>query len=133
MKKIVSTVLLAVLIILMINMVSAYHHYGYYPKYKTDSFRETTEFRKVTDSYSGDYWDSQRVRKTVTERTDVTRTKRYPSYHYGYGYGYGGYHKPYYDYGYGYKPISKYSYYKPYHSRNLVYSNYADYYYDRGY
>lgn len=112
-------------ILLMINFVSADYFFDYSPRYKTDSYKETTEFKRTTEHKTGDFWNYESTKRIITEKTEVrrrTRTPYYPSYGEYYRYDY----RP-----YGYKPVpySSWRYKKPYDHRDYIHAPYDDYYY----
>jgi len=69
----------AVLLILSLNAVSGFFHY---PEFRTNDFRETTEFTQTTQNTISDYWNFESTKRTITERTEVRKRTRTPIYSY---------------------------------------------------
>ena len=114
-----------VLSLLFSGLVSAY--FEDYDNYNwnrrgTDTFKETTEFKKTTSTSTGDYWGSEKRTTTVSEKTVVERKDHRP--YYGYDYYPSRYSNPrsygYYDYGNDCYSSSCFRYKEPYR-----YSNYG--------
>lgn len=115
-----------VILVLMINSVSAgflsYFQEYSHPRDKTDSYKETTEFKKVTETNTRDYWNSETVKTTISEKTEISRTSRTPYY--------SGYYAPSYSsYYYNPVPYSSWRYKEPYNYYNYENAHYRNYYY----
>ena len=115
---------IALVLILSINAVSGYY---FYPKYQTDDFREITEFKQTTERKIGDFWNYESTKRTITEKTEVRKRTRTPTYFPYYNY-YGGYS---YSNSYrgSYAPFSSWRFKEPYEHKNYVNVHYSDYYY----
>ena len=122
MKKALVLISIVFVLVLMIKLVSAHHSYYYYPKYKTDSHKEVIEYKHTTEDSYKDYWNSEKVKTTVTQKTEIKRTNKKPDYSYY------DYHKPYY-YGYHYVPYSSWRYKEQYNYYRYKDSDERDYYY----
>jgi len=105
-----------VMAVLSIHAVSAYSFFE--PRYNTDDFREITEFRQTTEHRTGDYWNSQTTKRTVSEKTEVRRKTRTPTYSSYYGYPRD-----------SYVPYSSWRFKEPYRHSNYANARYNDYYY----
>jgi len=108
----------AIILIMSLNAVSAFH---YQSQYNINDFRETTEFRQTTKQKIGNYWDYESTKRTITEKTEVRRVTRTPTYSY----------YPYYSNSYrnSYVPYSNWRFKEPYTSSRYVNAPYNDYYY----
>jgi hypothetical protein len=101
---------LAVLIIFLfaINFVSA-GFWDYWSDYKTDTYKETSEYTKTTEFSSSDYYTSRRTKHTISEKTEYYERTRTPTYRYS---RYPRYDR--YDYHYDSVPYSSWRYKEPY-------------------
>ena len=121
-KKLLLFSILFVLI-LSINAVSGYY---FYPKYHTDDFRETTEFRQTTERKIGDFWNYESTKRTVIEKTDIRKRIRTPIYYPYYNYPSPNYYGNFY-YGNSYTPFSSWRFKEPYAHKNYVNAHYSNY------
>lgn len=103
-------------VFLSVNAVSAYSFFE--PRYNADDFRETTEFRQTTEHRTGDFWNSQTTKRTITEKTEVRKKIRTPNHYYYSRYP-----------GDSYVPYSNWRFKEPYRHSNYVNAHYSDYYY----
>jgi len=103
----------------MINLASASYYFSYAPKYKTNSYKETTEFSKTTETANKDYWNSEKIKTTITEKTEISRTSKTPYYTNRYSY--------------AYAPYSSWRYKEPYNYYTYKNADYRDYYYSPRY
>lgn len=111
----------ALAFIISINAVSGYF---FYPNYQTDDFSEITEFKKVTEQNTGNFWNFESTKRTIIEKTEVRTRTRTPSYSY--------YNYPT-SYGNSYDPFSSWRFREPYDSQNYIDSHHGDYYYEPRY
>ena len=119
--------LVVITIFLSINAVSAYSFFG--SQYNVNEFKEITEFKQTTTQKVGDYWNFESTKRTITEKTEVIKRTRTPSYNPYYN-SYGNYYTPgYRSYGNYYVPQSNWRFKEPYQYSNYVNSRYNDYYY----
>jgi len=121
--------LVVIAIFLSINLVSAYYSFG--SQYRTNDFKEITEFKRTTEQKVGDYWNFESTKRTITERTEVrkrTRTPSYNPYYRPYGNSYSPYGNSYSPYSNNYISGSNWRYKEPYRRSDYVNSRYNDYY-----
>jgi len=115
---------IALVLIVSINAVSGYY---FYPKYQTDDFKEITEFKKITEQRTGDFWNFESTKRIVIERTEVRKRTRTPIY-----YSYPNYYGNFY-YGNSYAPFSSRGFKGPYSNRNYINARYSGYNYNPRY
>ena len=119
MGKSLSIALFALVFVLSLNAVSGFL---FYSDYNVNDFKETSEFTKTTEHKTGDYWNSNSVKTTTSEKTEVRKVTRTPSYS-----------SSYYSlkrYGYSDAPsYSNWRYKEPYISNKYQNTRYNDYYY----
>ena len=108
-----------IILFLSINIVSA--SYFFDSRYKINDFRETTEFKQTTQQKVGDYWNYQTTKRTITEKTEVRRVTRTPTYSY-YSYYPNSYRN-------SYAPYSNWRFKEAYVHSRYVNTPYNDYYY----
>lgn len=126
--------LVVIILFLSISVVSASYFFG--SQYRINDFKEITEFRQTTEQKVGDYWNFESTKRTITEKTEVrkrTRTPSYNPYYSPYGNSYSPYSRSYGNY---YNPRSNYyvsqsnwRFKEPYRYDNYANSRYNDYYY----
>lgn len=119
--------LVVMTLFLSINVVSASYFFG--SQYRTNDFKEITEFKQTTEQKVGDYWNFESTKRTITEKTEVRKRTRTPFYYPNYR-SYGNYYAPYRtSYGNYYVPRSNWRFKEPYKYSNYANSPYSDYYY----
>jgi len=137
MKKINLTFILISFIILGLGLVSSALCRGdsgyYYCKtdsysynqYKADSFKQVIEHKEITESKTSDYLGSERIKTTISEKTEIERTKNKPYYSYpSYMQG---------TYLYSKVPASSWRFKEPYNPMNYMDASYAHFYYSPRY
>jgi len=118
-KLLLFTFISLIFLILSINAVSGFFHY---PEYRTDDFRETTEFKQTTERKISDPWYFESTKRTITETTEFRKRTRTPIYSYY------SYSPKRYDYNYA-PSFSNWRYKEPYKARNFGNSRNDEYYY----
>ena len=66
---------IVIILIMGLNAVSGFH---FNSQYNTNDFRETTEFRQTTEQRTGDFWNFESTKRTITEKTEVRKVTRIP-------------------------------------------------------
>ena len=140
---------LVLVLVLSVSIVSAWESYDTYDShpwqssdlnYKTQTYKDTTEYKRTTETGYKDRWNDEKLKTTVTEKTEYSITTKRPDYrtdvYYGYNspsYRYNDRDDKYRDYGSSWRYKEPYSewkqtgkddyYYKPRYDTYLGYYN----------
>lgn len=128
-KKLAAFVALAFILVLSVNLTSAYY-YDWRLDYRTDSFSDVSENTRTTISTVRDWDFSETIKHTTTDKIEIKRKTKTPSYR-RISYRYRPRYVSYYDRA----PYSNWRYKEPYNSRwdrNSRYNHYYEPRYDGG-